>query len=62
MQVGVQTASGIDALEATDYFPPGKPIDWNNSSDRRWLMNHLHHCMMNGKSVLLTPESNRTHL
>ena len=32
-----------------------KDIDWNDSSDRKWLMNHLHHCMMNGKGVNLYP-------
>jgi hypothetical protein len=38
--------------------PPPKSISWNDSSDRRWLMNHLHHCMMNEKQVTLIPESN----
>lgn len=35
-----------------------KTISWNDSSDRKWLMNHLHHCMMNDKLVTLCPESN----
>jgi hypothetical protein len=35
-----------------------KSIEWNNSSDRRWLMNHLHHCMNNRKGVVISPESN----
>lgn len=34
-----------------------KNIDWHDSSDRRWLMNHLHHCMMNRKKVTLTPHA-----
>jgi hypothetical protein len=59
MQVRVAT----HALELP-YSPlvaPPKEIDWNDSSDRKWLMNHLHHCMMNAKRVVLTPNPNRTH-
>jgi hypothetical protein len=46
---------------------PGKPgkfdsksINWTDSSDRKWLMNHLHWAMNNDRSVLLSPatESN----
>lgn len=33
-------------------------INWHNSSDRRWLANHTHHCMMNGKGITYIPESN----
>lgn len=32
-----------------------KCISWSDSSDRKWLANHLHHCMLNNKSVTLTP-------
>lgn len=44
-------------------FAPGltaqKLIDWNNSSDRKWLVNHLHWAMNNERNVTLTPmESN----
>lgn len=36
-----------------------KMIDWNNSSDRKWLMNHLHWALHNGRQVQLAPtESN----
>lgn len=36
-----------------------KQIDWNNSSDRKWLMNHLHWAMNNRTGVKLWPtESN----
>lgn len=35
-----------------------KRIDWHNSSDRKWLMSHMHFCMMNNRSVTLSPESN----
>lgn len=46
--------------------PPGsgfvqmstKAIDWTNSSDRRWLMNHLHWAMHNDNTVTLSPSSN----
>jgi hypothetical protein len=50
-------------VAGTDYSKPqftylsAKQIDWNDSSDRKWLMNHLHHCMMNGKKVTLTPDN-----
>jgi hypothetical protein len=30
-----------------------KKIDWNDSSDRKWLMNHLHWAMNNSRSVTL---------
>jgi hypothetical protein len=32
-----------------------KLIDWSNSSDRKWLMNHLHWAMNNRKGVMLVP-------
>jgi hypothetical protein len=32
-----------------------KLIDWNDSSDRKWLMNHLHWAMNNGRQVQLAP-------
>ena len=33
-------------------------IDWKNSSDRKWLMSHMHWALNNQHSVTLTPESN----
>lgn len=35
-----------------------KSIAWDNSSDRKWLMNHLHWAMNNQQIVTLYPESN----
>ena len=35
---------------------PRKFIDWSNSSDRKWLNNHLHWAMMNDTAVMLSPE------
>lgn len=32
-----------------------KSICWNNSSDRKWLMNHLHWAMNNEHEVRLVP-------
>lgn len=32
-----------------------KTIDWNNSSDRKWLMNHFHWAMNNQHVVLVRP-------
>jgi hypothetical protein len=37
--------------------PEVKAIDWNDSSDRKWLMSHLHWAMHNGQEVrLIGPE------
>lgn len=36
----------------------GKRIEWSDSSDRKWLMNHLHWAMNNGVEITLSPESN----
>lgn len=33
-----------------------KTIDWNNSSDRKWFMNHMHWSIMNGRIVTVHPE------
>jgi hypothetical protein len=30
-----------------------KQIDWSNSSDRKWFMNHLTWSLMNGREVRL---------
>lgn len=43
-----------------------KKINWDDSSDRKWLMNHLHWAMHNSREVLICapqgidcePESN----
>jgi hypothetical protein len=32
-----------------------KTIDWDDSSDRKWLMSHLHWAMRNGRRVTLQP-------
>lgn len=32
-----------------------KNIDWADSSDRKWLQNHLHWAMNNDRLVTLTP-------
>lgn len=34
-----------------------KNINWNDSSDRKWLMNHLHWAMNNGHRVSLEPRA-----
>lgn len=39
--------------------PAVKSIDWSDSSDRKWLTNHMHWAMNNGQTVTLIPmESN----
>ena len=35
-----------------------KRIDWNNSSDRKWFMNHLTWCLNNNRAVHIEPDSN----
>jgi len=32
-----------------------KKIEWTNSSDRKWLMNHLHWAMNNDRFVGIRP-------
>lgn len=34
---------------------PWNVIDWNDSSDRKWLDTHLHHCMTHNAQVTLSP-------
>lgn len=63
MRVSISTQNKLDCR-----YPNGnqsgnpdiKHIDWGNSSDRKWLMNHLHWAVHNGKQVRITPlnESN----
>jgi hypothetical protein len=35
--------------------PTVKRIDWSNSSDRKWLTNHLHWAMNNDHEVVIFP-------
>ena len=62
MRVVVETNLRLDASQRKGPgFTPAecKSIDWNDSSDRKWLMNHLHWAMNNGRQVrLVGPESN----
>jgi len=54
-----RTARGFEICEIP------KVIDWNNSSDRKWLANHTHWAMTNDKLVIYMPypfESTSTHL
>lgn len=37
--------------------PDCKTINWSDSSDRKWLNNHLHWAMNNSQEVRLVPES-----
>lgn len=39
-----------------------KSIDWNNSSDRKWLVNHMHWALNNEHSLLVARESDDFHL
>lgn len=35
-----------------------KTINWRDSSDRKWLTNHMHWAMHNQHEVTLVPDSN----
>lgn len=56
-RVTIGTLDGISASDVMEYTSElnNKSIDWNDSSDRRWLMNHLHWAMNNGRTVILNP-------
>lgn len=34
-----------------------KLINWHNSSDRKWLTNHLHWALLNGREIRLVAVS-----
>lgn len=36
-------------------YESSKIIDHNNSSDRKWMMNHIHWAMRNSRTVALRP-------
>lgn len=48
MQVTIRTESQKPKCQSEI-----KLIDWNDSSDRKWLMNHLHWAMHNEAKVTL---------
>jgi hypothetical protein len=51
MQIDIMTLNQRNPREGSQC----KQIDWNDSSDRKWLMNHLHWAMNNERSVTLAP-------
>lgn len=56
MRITVATNYRLDtAKRLGDSYtqPETKSIDWNDSSDRKWLQNHLHWAMHNGREVRL---------
>lgn len=62
MKVTVSTNHRLDAAKRLGgHYTPAdyKTIDWGNSSDRKWLMNHLHWAINNARAVtIIGPESN----
>lgn len=52
MKVTVQTIDQPSGLATIHSLI--KQIEWTNSSDRRWLTNHLHWAMNNDKEVRLS--------
>lgn len=55
MRVNIHTCP----LGEPDFAASRKDINWNDSSDRKWLTNHMHWAMNNHQVVTLTPISNR---
>lgn len=51
LRVSIETFREADELDSL------KSIDWNNSSDRKWLVNHMHWALHNSRQVIITPES-----
>jgi hypothetical protein len=51
---GLSRADGLRALR-DDTPLDSKVVDWNDSSDRKWLTNHLHWAVNNGQAVLIRP-------
>lgn len=62
MKVTVATNHKLDAAKrlGNGYTPADrKTIEWSDSSDKKWLMNHIHWAMHNARCVTLVPvESN----
>lgn len=42
-------------LPGTAFDAQRKPIDWNNSSDRKWLTSHMHWAFHNQRKVEIIP-------
>ena len=60
MLVRILTNHKLDASQrlGRGYTPPEiKSIDWNDSSDRKWLQSHLHWAMNNARCVEISPIS-----
>lgn len=58
MKVRICTNHKLDASQRLgDGYTPAetKSIDWTDSSDRKWLANHLHWAMNNDRAVTLIP-------
>lgn len=50
--VGVRSPNGFEGWEVES----SKVFDWNNSSDRKWFVNHLHWAMHNNRKVDMFPQ------
>lgn len=48
----------VRVITRLDENKSAKVINWNDSSDRKWLANHMHWAMHNGASVTVKAESN----
>ena len=54
MQVCITTSP--DKEKVTIHQISQKLINWNNSSDRKWLMNHLHWAVNNSHQVIISTQ------
>jgi hypothetical protein len=64
MRVTVETKPRTDHRLPHSMQPVAthKTIDWFNGSDRIWLKNHMHWCILNQHCVSLTPAEVREEL
>lgn len=46
-----ESGGGVDPLTSSE----GKIINWNSTSDRKWLTSHQHWAMNNQHCVLIRP-------
>lgn len=64
--IQIRTFARMESSERRfDIMTEAKIINWHDSSDRKWLANHMHWAMMNFRPVQfvpIDPESSCTHL
>lgn len=51
--VRTMKATTLAGITCEPFTENQRQINWNNSSDRKWLTNHLHWAMLNGRGIQL---------